>query len=297
MKARSFIIPLVLLCAAGNSYAQVIQPHDTIPIFMADSLNAVYIFADTGTAINKTDREGRRQGLWEKKYPDGILRYRGHFLDNNPIGVFKTYYDTIDSLQSIRVFSNDGKSAYTHMFYTTGALAAEGKYVDEKKDSIWKFYDAVQRMIRKDQYKNGKEEGKSVIFYSDGNVLEVKNWENDLEEGPFQQYFDEGGIKEEGIYVHGKLEDTLTVYDPDGKISVKGTYVNDMHEGSWIYYYDGAPRDTLLYHRGKCLNCYKFSPAKRQEDSLKLHYQKLQEQLDHPQENYDGNYQMPGGEE
>jgi antitoxin component YwqK of YwqJK toxin-antitoxin module len=296
MRLNAVIIFGVLLIGLNRAQAQALPP-DSIPVFMADSLNAVFIYADTGKALNRIDKNGRKQGLWEKRYADGDLRYRGHFSDDKPYGVFKNYYDTIDSLQSIRVFSNEGQVAYTHMFYRTGALYSEGKYVNEKKDSIWKFYDEVQRMIRKDQFKNGKEEGKQVIFYTSGNTLQVKNYHNDTAEGPFQQYFDEGGIKEEGTFVHGLLQDTLYVYDPDGKISVKGRYLNDMHEGSWIYYYDGAPKDTLIYHKGKCLNCSKYMPNKKGEDSLKMHYQNLQEKLDHPSDNLEDGSQVPGGEE
>jgi antitoxin component YwqK of YwqJK toxin-antitoxin module len=294
IKIWCLIISGILLLSRNDSYAQAKK--DTNRIFWADSINAVFIYADTGTAYNKTDEQGRKQGLWEKKYPDGNLRYKGHFRDDKPSGIFKNYYDLGDSLQAVRVYSNDGESDYARLFYHSGALKAEGKYINEKKDSIWKFYDTLQRMIRKDQFKNGKEEGKSVIFYAnDGNVLEIKNWNSGMEEGPFQQYFDEGGLKEEGTYVHGKLEDTLTVYAPDGRISIKGTYHNDLHEGKWIYYSNGAPTDTLIYRRGKCLNCYKYASSKEEEDSLKIHYQELQDELDHPDKQGE-ELQAPGDE-
>ncbi len=295
MKVRALIILAMLLLAVKDIYAQV-KPHDTIPVFWKDSINAVYIYADTGTPRNRTDDQGRKQGLWEKKYPDGNLRYRGHFSDDKPYGVFKNYYDKADTLAAIRAYTDDGLSDYAHFFYPSGALNAEGKYVMEKKDSIWKFYDNLQRMVRKDLFKNGKQEGKSVIFYAyDGNVLEIKNWKNNLEEGPFQQYFDEGGIKEEGTYVHGKLEDTLYLYEPDGKMAARAIYHNDMKEGDLIYYTDGAPIDTLIFHKGRCLNCARFTPTRKQEDSLKMHYQELQDELDHPDKQ--GEEQPnPGGE-
>jgi antitoxin component YwqK of YwqJK toxin-antitoxin module len=226
------------------------------------------------------------------------LRYRGHFANDKPYGVFKNYYDQGDSLESLRVYADDGKTAYTHMFYTTGALQAEGKYVGKKKDSIWKFYNDLQQMVRKDQYKNGRLDGKSVFFYpDDGHVLETIGWKNDSEQGPFQQYYDEGGIMVEGNYLHGKMEGPFYVYDMDGKKAIKGMYHNDEHDGNWIYYYDGAPKDTLIYRRGKCLNCYKFSPSQRQEDSLKLHYAPIQEQLEHPTNDLENGMQQPGREE
>ena len=51
-----------------------------------------------------------------------------------------------------------------------------------------------KQLLRKDQFKKGKKNGKSVTFYPyDGNTLEIKNWKNDTAEGPFQQFYDEGG--------------------------------------------------------------------------------------------------------
>jgi antitoxin component YwqK of YwqJK toxin-antitoxin module len=181
------------------------------------------------------------------------------------------------------------------LFYTTGALQAEGKYVDEKRDSIWKFYNDMQRMIRKDQYKNGKMEGKSVAFYPSGNVLEIKNWKDDSANGPFQHYYEQGGLMEEGTYVHGELQDTLTIYDMGGKVAVRGTYLNDMHEGNWIHYSDGTPTDTLRYHLGRCLNC----PGRdqKQDDSLRIHYEHLQQELEHPSNDLENGYREPDSED
>lgn len=295
MTARGGILFTVLLMIAGNISAQQL-PHDSLPLFKADSLNAVYIYADTGTALNKIDSKGMKQGLWEKRYADGHIMYRGHFWDNHPYGVFKNYYDEGDSLQIIRVFSDDGKTAYAHLFYTTGALAAEGKYVNEQKDSIWKYYDESQRLRRKDLYVNGMLEGKSVFFYPSGNIFQVKIYKDNLEEGPYQQYFDDGGIKEEGTYRNGMLQDTLTIYDPDGNIAVKTQYVNDLKEGNLVYYKDGLPKDTLIFKHGVCTNAAKFTPTKAQEDSLKIKYQKLQYELDHPG-SLDEESKQPGGEE
>ena len=296
MKLKGLLFIGILLTVAESIHAQV--KTDTVPVFLADSINTVYIYADTGTALNRKDSKGRKQGLWEKKYADGHLKYRGHFIDDKPYGVFKNYYDEGDSLEALRVYSGDGQSAYAHLFYTTGALQAEGKYVGEKKDSIWKFYDDLQRMVRKDQFKNGKQEGKSVSFYpADGNVLEIKNWKDDSADGNYQQYYDGGGIMEEGTYVHGERQDTLYIYDMAGIISIKGTYLNDMHEGNWIDYTDGVPVDTLMYHLGRCLNCYKYERTQKQLDSLKLHFQHLQDQLEHPSNDLEDGSQQPDGEE
>ncbi len=295
MKIKGITIAAILLIISGNLFAQGLPP-DSIPVFKADSIKAVYVYADTGIALNKIDSKGMKEGLWVKRYDDGDIRYTGHFWDNHPYGVFKNYYDGGDSLESLRIFSDDGKTAYSHMFYTTGALMAEGKYVNEQKDSIWKYYSAAQQLIRKDNYKNGLLNGKSVVFYPSGHVLEVLTFENNLQEGPYVQYFDEGGIKEEGTYKNGMLQDTLTVYEPDGKIAAQCFYVDDLKEGNLVYYANGRPKDTLTFRHGRCTNMAKFSRTHKEEDALKQKYQKLQEQLEHPG-TLDDEYRQPGGEQ
>ena len=42
--------------------------------------------------INKVDDFGRKQGVWQKNYQDGGVRYKGVFKDDVPIGVFHYYY-------------------------------------------------------------------------------------------------------------------------------------------------------------------------------------------------------------
>ncbi len=296
MNTRSVIIFSILVMMAGKLFAQTLPP-DSLPLFKADSLNAVYVYADTGTALNKIGSDGKRQGLWEKRYDDGSIRYRGHFWDDKPRGVFKNYYDNGDSLEALRVFSDDGETAYAHLFYTTGALWAEGKYINQVKDSIWKFYNENQQLILKDQFKMGMLEGKQVVFYPSGNPLQVKNWHNNVAEGPYTQYFDEGGIKEEGTFVNNMLEDTLYEYNPDGRLTIKGRYLHDLKEGKWLYYANNTSKiDTLIYHKGKCLNIAKYTPTKHQTDSLKMHFQQLQQQLDHPG-SLEDEYKQPGGEQ
>ena len=88
------------------------------------------------------------------------------------------------------------------------------------------------------------------------------------------------------------LEDTFYIYDLDGKMAIKGTYHQDAREGLWLHYTDGAPTDTLIYHKGQCTNCYQHILTQRQLDSLRLQYQELQEELDNPGSNPDSRQHM-----
>ena len=45
--------------------------------------------------INQKDANGKRQGLWQKLYPDSQqLRYQGSFVDDKEVGTFSFYCET-----------------------------------------------------------------------------------------------------------------------------------------------------------------------------------------------------------
>lgn len=272
---------LAVVFINNKAQAQEVK-QDTSFTIILDSLRSVYIYADTGKALNRVDKMGRKQGLWEKKYSNGNIRYKGYFRDDKPTGVFKYFYEDNDSLRILAMYSDNGSVAHVHEYYSSGVLASTGKYVNEKKDSVWKIYDDLQRLEEKDQYKNGKKNGKCMTFYANGNVLESKTWHNDVENGKWRQFFDNGDLKLEGTYVNGKLEGPATFYLPGGNVTISGTYHNDVKDGKWIYYNDaGHPIDTVVFHDGKPLPQYrsKFIFTQSQLDSMKqrnLQYEQRQ---------------------
>jgi antitoxin component YwqK of YwqJK toxin-antitoxin module len=278
---------------ATSAFSQV---KDSVPLIIADSLKAVYIYADTGKAINRIDAQGRKQGLWEKRYPNGKLRYRGHFFNDNPSGVFKYYWDN-DSIQNISVYSKQGKVAYTQMFYENGGLLSIGKFIDKKRDSIWLFYDWTYKLYKKEQYVMSKKEGKSITFFGNGNVEEIKTWHNDLENGPWQRFFVSGQLQLDGAFVNGKMEGSLKVYsdgDPNAAIE-EGLYHNDKKEGRWIYHNSETNKvDTLIYKDDNLLNGAKYQLTPRKLDSIKMQNQQLQQKLDNPG-SIEDEYQRNGG--
>lgn len=264
---------MVLMCQKAQGQLKITAADTTFTIVL-DSMRAVYIYADTGKAINRVDAAGRKQGLWEQKYSNGNIRYRGHFKDDKPYGVFKYYYEANDSLRILAIYSDNGRVARVHEYYSSGAMAGAGKFVDEKKDSVWKTYDELQELRLKEQYANGKKEGKSMMFFPLGGVVESKTWHNDLENGKWQQFYDNGDLKMEATYVDGKLQGPSKYYFPGGIQAISGSYVNDMKEGEWVYYDEnGNPKDSLIFKNGNPADKSKMIRTQHQLDSLKQKYE------------------------
>ncbi|MGP8214699.1 MAG: toxin-antitoxin system YwqK family antitoxin [Bacteroidia bacterium] len=268
------LIALVSIFFMGQKALAQMQPPDTTVIIALDTLRMVYIYADTSKALNRVDKLGHKQGMWEQKYSNGNIRYKGRFKDDKPTGVFKYFYEDNDSLRILAIYSDNGKIARVHEYYPTGALAGTGKYVNQQRDSVWKIFDEAQNLRSKEQYSNGKKEGTTVTFFQDGNVLESKTWHNDIENGKWVQYYDNGEMKLEGTYVNGKMEGPASFYNPDGNLAVKGSYKNDVKDGDWIYYNDeGHAKDTIKYKNGRPLNPEHFTITPAQEDSMKQRYE------------------------
>ena len=61
-------------------------------------------------AVNEVDANGLKQGVWEKTFDNGKLRYKGQFKNNNPQGIFMYYYDS-GELQAEKEFFHSGEAA------------------------------------------------------------------------------------------------------------------------------------------------------------------------------------------
>jgi antitoxin component YwqK of YwqJK toxin-antitoxin module len=182
-----------------------------------------------------TDEYGRKQGYWKKKdEKTNKLVYEGEFKDNKPVGKFKYYYPN-DSVQAIMNFREGGKTAYAKLFHPTGKRMAEGKYINEIKDSVWIFYDEAGVIISKDKYVMGKKDGTSYLYFPDGSVSEERNFKMDVQDGPFKQYFNGKKLRGQGNYVNGNLDGRVAYYFPNGIEVAAGYYEKGNKVGPWIY--------------------------------------------------------------
>jgi antitoxin component YwqK of YwqJK toxin-antitoxin module len=206
--------------------------------------------------INQLDSKGLKQGEWVKTDPKTNLAvYKGQFKDNKPIGVFKYFYENTDLIKSEIKFKNDCKTAYAEVYYISGKIQAKGKYIDEKKDSVWTFYSEFGEILSKENYKNGLKEGKSFIYYPNGQLLEEIYFKNNLKEGVNKQFYESKQLKYESNYKNGKLVGKNTYYYPNGMVASVGMY-NQLgnKNGVWISKdKDGKVTEKEVYDNGKLL--------------------------------------------
>ena len=89
--------------------------------FISVSISAADLI---GQSINKTDDIGLKHGKWEKRYPNGNVRYKGQFKDGEPFGVFQYFYKN-GKLKATNNHVGDATVA-NHVYHTNGKIKAKG---------------------------------------------------------------------------------------------------------------------------------------------------------------------------
>lgn len=152
-----------------------------------------------------------RRGLWSYSSPEGEQRI--YYKDG-----------TLLSLgQSSKIGLRQGEwKTYTLEGHRVASI---GKYLNDWRDGIWKYYDTEGKLYLIVTY--AKEPRRDFLITRDyGN-----------ENGIYERYFPEGSIEEIGFFKGGFFEGPITRYHRNKKVSIKGQYKQDLMDGKWQYFY------------------------------------------------------------
>jgi len=248
--------------------------YSLILFLMMMNLNS---FSQISDDINKTDKNGMKQGRWIKKYPNGHVQYDAWFKDNQPYGTFKRYFEN-DSLHSVLEFSNEGKEAVATIYHPNGFIASRGRYVSQLKEGNWQFFSDKLNgyLIHEEEYSGNKRNGSSLKYYPDKTLLEKISYANDVKTGEWIQYFPNGKVCLKGNYVNGKLNGSFSVFFENGKPEYTGLYKEDTRHGTWKRYNsEGNLKDSMDYKLGVVQNPDKYKKETEYLDSLEKNKGKI----------------------
>jgi len=205
--------------------------------------------------INRVDEHGKRQGPWKKTDTAGKVVYRGQFIDGVPVGEFRYYYPD-GKLKTVSRMSESGKKASTVTYFPNGNKMAAGNYVNEKKDSTWRFFsESNGTLVSQDNYTAGVINGLSKIFYPDSTLSEQYYYKNGLKDGLWEQYYLDGKLKLRGAFKAGDKQGVFKTYYPDGKLMIDGRYEQGHQDGTWVFYNEkGVITKKEIYLRGKLVD-------------------------------------------
>jgi antitoxin component YwqK of YwqJK toxin-antitoxin module len=239
--------------------------------WLAFSVTGISQASVKDTLFNQTDVNGLKQGYWKKYYPNGKLMYKAFFKDNKPVGIMHRYFDN-GNLQALMNFDKTGKTR-AKLYFDNGKIAAEGNYINSKKDSIWKYYSYyTHAIVAVENYVKGIKEGLSKRYFENGGISEELEWKNDKKNGEWKQYFPSGTVQSTGSYKDDKLNGEYKVYYESGQLKAVGNYDNNMMNGKWVYYDEkGNIQVQLNYINGKPEN------AKKLTDDEQKFFEKIEQ--------------------
>ena len=206
---------------------------------MTSVIAVVVCFTTTISAqtSNLIDSNGKKQGSFKVHYPSGNVKYTGQFNDDKPYGEF-SYYTADGYLKAINAFTPDGMKACSKQFSANGKMIAEGNFVDQLKDSIWRFYsDYDSTLLSEESFKKNVKDGISKTYFPDGGQLsEIQEYKNGIRNGIWKKYFQEGAVMLEATYLNDELNGKFVLFFDSGKVKIEGEYLHGMKTGIWFEY-------------------------------------------------------------
>ena len=194
-------------------------------------------------AQNLTGEKGRKQGVWIKKFPQSNgIDYTGQFKDDKPYGTFTYYFPSGKKKAQITYKTNS--VTYSIMYHDNEVVLAQGKFVNQLKDSVWTMYSKSGRLSVVENYKLGQLNGERLVYYPLGNsetkkdqLTQKQNYLNGKLHDKQYDYFENGKLWKESNYVNGVKNGEELTYSPYGKLELKDFYFNGLKNG-WCLAYD-----------------------------------------------------------
>ncbi len=201
--------------------------------------------------VNQTDVNGLKQGLWQKKQDNGRLIYEGQFKDDKPVGEWKRYHPG-GQLKALIEYKGD--TAFTQLFDVWRKKVAEGNFVNQKKEGVWKIY-KENRVVADEEYRLGLKNGVSHRYYETGEVMEEKYWINNKEEGNYQVFYKNGQPYMQCKMKLGMRDGLFLTHFDNDRTEMEGGYKNNLRHGEWKYFdREGTHLYSLFYDNGQLLN-------------------------------------------
>ena len=94
-------------------------------------------------------------------------------------------------------------------------------YVEGEKTpytGVIEGYDAQGKLEGKANYKDGKMNGSSKLYYPSGKLQSEATFKDNVQDGVQKDYYENGKLKAEVPYKNGQVDGTAKAYDENGKV-------------------------------------------------------------------------------
>lgn len=200
--------------------------------------------------INRTDKNGLKQGDWKEFYQNGRIKTEKSYKDDLVHGYYKEY-------------DIHGKLVLT-MLYENGAIV-KSRVEDEPDIEIVNKHDEDGKLIYSGPYRNKipvgvhREYGKdgkvtNGFIYNDNGLLLSEGIVDEAgnRNGKWKDLFSNGKVQAEGQFTDNRRTGQWKFYNISEKVEQTGSYNNNRPDGLWNWYYDsGALRKEEEYFQGQ----------------------------------------------
>lgn len=206
--------------------------------------------------FNQVDANGKRQGKWKKYYSNERVRYEGQFKDGKPVGVFRYYYDT-GKLQATNNHVGDGTVA-NHVYHPNGKIKAKGVFRNQKKDSLWQYFNTNEQLVLEESYILDTLHGAQKVYYENQQLGELTHYKRGVKHGVWKKYYENGKPWVDANYADGNLDGKFIMYQDNGKRKVQGTYTQGIRTGVWLNFNKNGSVYTQDVYRDGVLKTTKY---------------------------------------
>ena len=193
---------------------------------------------------NKVDEQGRRQGEWALKYPNGLYRYVATYRDGVVVGT-ATRYDEDGHKTLDMTYDADSDTCRVITYHDNGKVESRGQYVQKLREGTWRLYNYDGGLMSIIEFSHGLKHGTERILYNSGRVMERIPWVDGYRHGVWTRFFTNGRKLSEGTFDHDQLSGLYTEWAGDGKIAKRGSYDAGVMVGTWHVRYDDVPGQNL----------------------------------------------------
>ncbi len=180
-------------------------------------------------------------------------------------------------------------------FNDSTTVKEEGKYLDNKKEGIWKSYHDNGKIKSTITYNGNKPNGYAKFFYVNGNPSEEGLWKGTKWIGAYKFFHKNGKPAYEWSYNDkGKRTGVQKYYHKNGQLMIEGEWDNGKEKGVITEYYaDGSLKSQKAFNDGvmdvETVKVYKKKTVKTDTPKEEIVIKK--EKVDKPIQYFDGNGQ------
>jgi len=227
-----------------------------------------YMFSEVDIKPVKDYIKSEKKTL--KAFEDNFINYLNQIRTTQEISFNKR--DKAITNYYIKNYAVTGKGAYGRnskneevvtgpweFYYPNGKIKSKGVFNAEgDREGEWVYYYETGILKERSVYKNGKANGKSESWFSNGLPYSITNYLNDEIDGIETLYFYNGMLKSVIPYRNGKKEGLAKYYNINDYLRTETVYVNDMQEGiETTYHQNRKIESTLNYTKDKANGEYK----------------------------------------